>query len=218
MAWLHQLLDVVLHTNLYLAQFVERFGPWIYLLLFIIVFCETGLVVTPFLPGDALLFSTGALAGTGTGLNLPLVLCILIFAAWLGNVVNYSIGAVIGQRLFADAQSRIFNRKYLERTHAFYERHGAKTIILTRYLPILRTFAPFVAGMSGMHYARFFTYNLIGAVLWVLSVTLAGYFFGALPYVQHNFSLVVLAIIVVSLLPAGVEFARAWLGRGRSGA
>jgi membrane-associated protein len=213
MAWLHRIVDIVLHTNLYLAQLVEQFGSWIYVLLFTIVFCETGLVVTPFLPGDALLFSVGALAATGANLNLVLVLFVLILAAWSGNTVNYCIGAALGHRLFTNPESRIFNRKHLERTHAFYERHGAKTIILTRYLPILRTFAPFVAGMSGMHYARFFTYNLIGAVAWVLSVTLVGYFFGGLPYVQHNFSLVILAIVAVSMIPPSVEFARAWLNR-----
>jgi membrane-associated protein len=213
MAWFHQFVHIVLHTNLYLAQLVEQFGPWIYVLLFAIVFCETGLVVTPFLPGDALLFSVGALAATGANLNLGLVLFVLILAAWSGNSVNYSIGAALGQRLFTNPESRIFNRKHLERTHAFYERHGAKTIILTRYLPVLRTFAPFVAGMSGMHYARFFSYNLIGAIAWVLSVTLVGYFFGGLPYVQHNFSLAILAIIVVSMIPPTFEFAKAWLGR-----
>jgi membrane-associated protein len=216
MALLHQFLDFVLHTNLYLAQFVDRFGPWIYVLLFAIIFCETGLVVTPFLPGDALLFSVGALAASGAGLNLVLVLFVLIFAAWLGNVVNYWIGSSLGHRLFANPQSRIFSRRHLEHAHAFYERHGAKTIILTRYLPVLRTFAPFAAGMAGMGYAKFFSYNLIGAVVWVLSVTLVGYFFGGLPYVQHNFSLVVLGIIVVSLLPPSVEFARAWLSRSRT--
>jgi membrane-associated protein len=213
MAWLHQFVDVVLHTNLYLAQLIQQFGPWIYVLLFAIVFCETGLVVTPFLPGDALLFSVGALAATGSNLNLVLVLFVLILAAWSGNTVNYCIGSALGHRLFANPESRIFNRKHLERTHAFYERHGAKTIILTRYLPVLRTFAPFVAGMSGMHYGRFFSYNLIGAIAWVLSVTLVGYFFGGLPYVQHNFSLAILAIIVVSMIPPSVELAKAWLSR-----
>jgi membrane-associated protein len=213
MAWLHQFIDIVLHTNVYLGRLVEQFGPWVYVLLFTIVFCETGLVVTPFLPGDALLFSVGALAATGANLNLVLVLFVLILAAWSGNTVNYSIGAALGHRLFNNPESRIFNRKHLERTHAFYERHGAKTIILTRYLPVLRTFAPFVAGMSGMHYARFFSYNLVGAIAWVLSVTLVGYFFGGLPYVQHNFSLAILAIIVVSMIPPSVEFAKAWLNR-----
>lgn len=216
MAWLHQCVDIVLHTNLYLAQLIEQFGPWIYALLFAIVFCETGLVVTPFLPGDALLFSVGALAATGASLNLGLVLLVLILAAWSGNTVNYSIGAALGRRLFSNPQSRILNRRHLDRTHAFYERHGAKTIILTRYLPVLRTFAPFVAGMSGMHYARFFIYNLIGAVAWVLSVTLVGYFFGGLPYVQHNFSLAILAIIVVSMIPPSVEFVKAWMSRSRT--
>lgn len=216
MAWLHQILDFVLHTNLYLGQFVDQFGAWVYVLLFAIIFCETGLVVTPFLPGDALLFSVGALAASGAGLNLVLVLFLLIVAAWLGNVVNYWIGSSLGHRLFANPQSRIFNRKHLERAHAFYERHGAKTIILTRYLPVLRTFAPFAAGMAGMGYAKFFSYNLIGAFVWVLSVTLVGYFFGGLPYVQHNFSLVVLGIIVVSLLPPSIEFAKAWLSRSRA--
>ncbi|HEY0791939.1 MAG TPA: DedA family protein [Chthoniobacterales bacterium] len=216
METLHRLVDVLLHTNLYLGQLANQLGPWIYALLFAVVFCETGLVVTPFLPGDALLFSVGALAATESSLNLGLVILTLLVAAWAGDTVNYWIGASFGARLFTNPQSRVFSHKNLERTHAFYERHGAKTIILARYVPIIRTFAPFVAGMATMSYAKFIMYNLAGGALWVLSVTLLGFFFGGLPAVQHNFSLVVLAIIVISIAPPAVEFLKAWRMRSRA--
>jgi membrane-associated protein len=216
METLHRLVDVLLHTNLYLGQLTDQLGPWIYVLLFAVVFCETGLVVTPFLPGDALLFSIGALAATGTSLSLGLVIVTLLLAAWAGDTVNYWIGASFGKRLFRDSNSRLFSHKSLERTHAFYDRHGAKTIILARYVPVIRTFAPFVAGMAAMNYGKFIVYNLAGGALWVLSVTLLGYFFGGLPAVQHNFSLVVLAIIVISMVPPALEFLKAWRGRSRA--
>ena len=216
MEMLHRLVDFILHTNLYLGQLATELGPWIYALLFAVVFCETGLVVTPFLPGDALLFSVGALAATGKSLNLLLVILALLLAAWAGDTVNYWIGASFGHRLFANPRSRLFSQNSLDRTHAFYERHGAKTIILARYVPVIRTFAPFVAGMAEMSYAKFIIYNLAGGALWVLSVTLSGYFFGGLPAVQHNFSLVVLAIIVISMVPPAVEFLKAWRMRSRA--
>ncbi len=215
MSWLHSLFDFVLHTNLYLAGFTERYGAWVYVLLFAIIFCETGLVVTPFLPGDALLFAVGALAATGGQLHFPFLLLLLSVAAWLGDSVNYLLGAVTGARLFSNPTSRVFNRKHLERTRRFYDRYGAKTIILARYLPVFRTFAPFVAGMARMDYGKFLTYNLIGGAIWVVSATSLGYFFGGLPVVQHNFSLVIAGIVAVSMVPPALEAVRAFRGRSQ---
>jgi membrane-associated protein len=209
-------IDLLLHLNDHLDALALQIGGWIYLLLFLIVFCESGLVVTPFLPGDALLFTVGALTATTKHLELWVVLILLPIAAFLGYTLNYWLGAAFGRTLFKRDDSRVFNRKYLQQSHAFYDRHGGKTIALARYLPVIRTFAPFVAGMASMNYPKFFLYNLLGGIFWVFSVVLIGHFFGGLPYVQHNFSLVILAVIVVSMIPPGIEFLRAWLGRSEA--
>lgn len=211
MDWLAKIVDVILHLNLYLGQLADSYGSWIYALLFLIIFSETGLVVTPFLPGDALLFTVGTLTAQNGPLNLPIILVLLTVAGILGHTANYWIGKKIGQKLFSNPKSRIFNRKHLEQTHAFYERHGAKTIMLSRFIPLIRTFAPFVAGMSSMSYRKFFAYNVIGALVWVFGVVLVGHFFGNIPYVQKNFSLVVFAIVIISMIPPTVEIFRGWL-------
>jgi membrane-associated protein len=216
MDWILKFLDIILHLNLYLDQFAGSYGSWIYALLFLIIFSETGLVVTPFLPGDALLFTVGTLTSASGPLNLPLILFLLTTAGILGHTTNYWIGQRLGQKLFSNPQSRIFNRKHLDQTHAFYERHGAKTIMLSRFLPLIRTFAPFVAGMGSMGYKKFFLYNVVGAFVWVFGIVLLGHFFGNLPYVQKNYSLVILAIVVISMIPPGVEILRGWLGRPKA--
>jgi len=215
MDWLKNFIQILLHLNEYLGQLIDTYGPWIYAILFVTIFCETGIVVTPFLPGDALLFAVGSLTTTGSSLNLPLVLILLTVASILGDSLNYWIGLHLGERLFHNPESRIFNRKYLERTHAFYEKHGVKTIILARFLPLIRTFAPFVAGMASMNYRKFLSFNIIGGVIWTFSVILAGHFFGQIPTVQKNFSLVILAIILISMIPPGIEVIRTWLTRSK---
>ncbi len=212
MDWLAKFLNIILHLNLYLDQVAVAYGYWIYALLFLIIFCETGLVVTPFLPGDALLFTVGTLTAVNGPLNLLAILVLLTVAGILGHTTNYWIGNKIGQKLFSNPQSRIFNQKHLEQTHAFYERHGAKTIMLSRFIPLIRTFAPFVAGMGSMNYRKFFAYNVIGAFVWVFGIVLLGHFFGNIPYVQKNFSLVILAIVVISMIPPALEIFRAWRG------
>lgn len=199
-------IDIVLHLNRHLAEMVGEYGVWVYAILFVIVFCETGLVVTPFLPGDSLLFAAGALAATG-GLNLGLVLGLLFVAAVLGDTVNYWVGHLTGEGL-QHRFPRVIRKEYLERTHAFFERYGGKTIIIARFVPIVRTFAPFVAGAGEMSYRRFMLYNVVGAVLWVGLCGMAGYFFGNFEFVKKNFSAVILGIIVVSILPAVFEFWR----------
>ena len=210
------LLDLLLHLDKHLDQLAAQFGGWTYLLLFLIVFAESGIILTPFLPGDALLFALGALTVTTTHFNLWLILVLLTIAALAGYFFNYWVGASLGKTLFKDPNSKIFRRKYLEQTHAFYERYGAKTILIARYLPIIRTFAPFVAGMAAMNYSRFLVYTVLGGVVWVFVVVLAGHFFGGLPYVQHNFSLVILGVIIVSLIPTGIEILRAFLRRSKT--
>ena len=210
------LLDLLLHLDKHLDELAGHLGGWTYLVLFLIVFAESGIILTPFLPGDALLFALGALTTTTTHFNLLLILVLLTIAALSGYFFNYWVGATIGKTLFKDPNSKIFRRKYLEQTHAFYDRYGAKTILFARYLPIIRTFAPFVAGMATMSFPRFVLYTVIGGVVWVLVVVLAGHFFGGLPYVQHNFSIVILAIIVVSLIPTCIEVLRGYLGRSRA--
>lgn len=195
------LLDFIIHIDRHLTELAAAYGPWLFLILFLIVFAETGLVVTPVLPGDSMLFVTGAIAATGA-FNLHLMVLTLIVAAILGDSVNYQIGKVIGLKIFDRPDSRIFKRAYLDKTHAFYERHGGKTVIIARFAPIVRTFAPFVAGVGTMAYPRFFAYNVVGAVLWVTSFSYAGYFLGNLPVVKQNLSLLILAILVVSILPS----------------
>ncbi|QKJ87962.1 DedA family protein [Paramixta manurensis] len=201
--------DFILHIDVHMAQLVAQYGVWVYAILFLILFCETGLVVTPFLPGDSLLFVAGALAALpGNDLNVHLVVALMALAAILGDAVNYTIGRLFGERLFSNPNSKIFRRSYLDKTHAFYQRHGGKTIILARFVPIVRTFAPFVAGMGHMSYRYFALYNVTGGLLWVLLFSYCGYFFGNLPVVQENLKLLIVAIIVVSILPGVVEFWR----------
>ena len=202
-----EIFDFILHIDEHLANIIALFGPWMYVVLFAIIFAETGLVITPFLPGDSLLFAIGTLAGGGF-LNIWTAYAVLTIAAILGDTVNYWIGHHMGPRVFSKENSRIFNKAYLEKTREFYEKHGGKTIILARFLPIIRTFAPFVAGIGKMHYNTFLLYNVIGAFVWVTFLTFAGYFFGALPFVKENFEYVVIGIIVLSLLPMGIEYLR----------
>ncbi|WP_333839398.1 DedA family protein [Pelomicrobium sp.] len=201
------LVDLLIHLDRYLIWVVENYGVWIYALLFLIVFCETGLVVTPFLPGDSLLFVAGTLAAAGA-MDVHLVVLLLIAAAILGDTVNYWIGKAVGPRVFHEENARFFRREYLERTHRFYERHGGKTIIIARFVPIIRTFAPFVAGIGTMDYGRFLFYNVTGAILWVTSLTYAGYYFGNLPWVKANLTLVILGIILLSISPGIFEYLR----------
>ena len=207
---LASLIDFVLHIDQHLIELTQTYGLWIYAILFLIVFCETGLVVTPFLPGDSLLFAAGAVAALG-GMNVHMAAALLLAAAVIGDAANFAIGKYFGEKLFAKPDSRVFKREYLDKTHAFYEKYGGKTIIIARFVPIVRTFAPFVAGMGDMHYGTFIRYNIIGAVLWVLSFSYAGYFFANIPVVKNNLGLVMAAIIVISILPALVEVIRAKL-------
>jgi membrane-associated protein len=192
--------DIVLHLDKHLALLVENYGAWIYLILFCVIFAETGFVVTPFLPGDSLLFVAGALAAVG-GMDIVWLIALLLAAAVLGNSVNYSIGRYLGPKVFHWEDSRFFNRAALEKTHAFYEKHGGKTLVISRFLPIFRTFAPFVAGIGAMDVFRFTLFNLIGALAWVVSLTLLGYWFGNLPWIKQNLTVVILVIIAISLLP-----------------
>ncbi len=200
-------IDIVLHLDKHLAILVQQYGVWIYAILFAIIFSETGFVVTPFLPGDSLLFVAGALAALG-GMDLGVLLAVLVAAAALGNMLNYQIGRFLGPKVFQWEESRFFNKAALEKTHAFYEKHGGKTLVISRFLPLFRTFAPFVSGIAAMDYSRFIAFNLAGAVAWVGSLTLAGYFFGNLPWVQRNLSVVIVGIIVVSMIPVVVGWWR----------
>lgn len=203
---LKHLVDFILHLDKHLGDIIQDYGAWTYAILFAIIFFETGVVVLPFLPGDSLLFAAGSLAALpGSPLNVWAMVGLLILAAVLGDTLNYHIGDYLGPRVFS-GNSRFLKREHLERTQQFYEKHGAKTIILARFIPIIRTFAPFVAGVGTMSYGKFLSYNVVGAVLWVALLTLAGYFFGQIPVVQKNFSLVVLAIIGLSVLPVVFEF------------
>ncbi|MBU3543135.1 MAG: DedA family protein [Burkholderiaceae bacterium] len=195
------LIDLFLHLDKHLAAVVQAWGPWVYALLFAIIFVETGLVVMPFLPGDSLLFVAGAIAAVG-GMSLPLLIILLIIAAILGDAVNYSVGRWFGPRVFAWENSRFFNRDAFDKTHAFYEKHGPITIVIGRFLPFIRTFAPFVAGVAHMSYPKFATYNVLGGVIWVGSLTTLGYLLGEHPWVKQNFSIVALAMIIIPGLPA----------------
>ena len=207
--------DLLVNLDRHLAALLQQHGAWVYPILFVIIFSETGLVVTPFLPGDSLLFVAGAVAATG-GMDVHVLAALLIVAAVLGNTVNYSVGYYIGPRVFHWEGSRFFNRKALERAHAFYEKHGGKAIIITRFVPILRTFAPFVAGIARMTYLSFFAYNLVGALAWVLSLVYAGYWFGNVPVVKENLSAVILGVIVLSVMPIVLEYFRYLLNRARA--
>ncbi|MGH7631625.1 MAG: DedA family protein [Gemmatimonadales bacterium] len=213
MELIRQAVDFFLHLDQHLAEILARYGVWTNLILFLIVFCETGLVVTPFLPGDSLLFAAGTFAAVGS-LDPVLLILLLSAAAILGDTVNYWVGAFVGPRAFT-GEVRWLKREYLERTHAFYEKHGGKTIILARFVPIIRTFAPFVAGVGAMNYPRFLMYNVVGGILWVALFVLAGYFFGNLPAVRQNFTYVILVIILLSVLPIMLEYLKA---RRRAGA
>src|ERR1700689_2424589 len=208
-------LDFCLHLDTKLPQLAESFGPWLYVIMFAVIFCETGLVVTPLLPGDSLLFAFGAIAARdGSQINLPLSIGLLIAAAICGDAANYAIGAIVGPKVFHYENSRLLNKKYLMRTHEFYERHGGKTIVLARFIPIVRTFAPFVAGIARMGYMRFWQFNCIGGVSWVLAFLVGGDLFGNIPAVRSNFHYVIVAILVVSVLPMGIEWL---LARQRAG-
>ncbi len=199
--------DVFLHVDLYLNQMVVFLGPWVYVMLFMIIFSETGFVVTPFLPGDSLLFACGALAALdGSPLSVHFLFALLITAAILGNTANYSIGYWVGPRVFHSEKSWLFNKTYLLRTQKFYARHGGKTIIITRFLPILRTFAPFVAGIGKMTYKRFTAYNALGGISWVASFLYAGFYLGNIPSVKRNFHIIIAIIIIISVMPAVVQF------------
>ena len=200
-------IDVVLHLDVHLATWVQEYGLWIYAILFAIIFCETGLVVTPILPGDSLLFVAGAIAAVGS-LNVHVLVVTLVLAAFLGNTVNYAIGRWLGKRYFVDNKSRWLNPKHLEKAHAFYEEHGGKAIVISRFLPIVRTYIPFVAGLGAMSAARFTAFNLAGGVLWVASLCYAGYFFGNIPWIRSNLTAIIVGIIVVSLIPVVVAYFR----------
>lgn len=203
------LIDFILHVDAHLAEFVAHYGAWVYALLSLIVFVETGLVVMPFLPGDSLLFVVGALCGAGV-MNLPLAMILLLVAAIAGDQINYTIGRYIGPKVFRWEQSRFFNRAAFDQAHAFYERYGGITIVLARFMPFIRTFAPFVAGVAEMSRGKFTFYNVLGAVLWVCGLTTAGYLFGNLPIVQENLSLIIWALFIV---PGLVAIFGAWRGR-----
>ncbi|WP_165675587.1 DedA family protein [Metapseudomonas otitidis] len=198
-------IDLVLHLDQYLNLLVTNYGTWIYAILFLVIFCETGLVVTPFLPGDSLLFIAGAVCANGA-MDPFLLALLLMSAAILGDSTNYLIGRTTGERLFSRPNSKIFRRDYLERTHAFYDRHGGKTVTLARFLPIVRTFAPFVAGVGRMPYGRFVAFSVAGSILWVGGLVTLGFFFGNVPFIKQNLSLLVIGIILLSLLPMILGF------------
>lgn len=215
MEFIKDILDFFLHLDNKLEDIIKNYGLWTYLILFLIIFCETGLVVTPFLPGDSLLFAAGTFAA-GRGLNVWLLFILLSVAAIIGDTVNYWIGHYIGPKVFYKENVRFLNKKHLERTHEFYERYGGKTIIIARFIPIIRTFAPFVAGIGSMTYWRFITYNIVGGILWVGICVFAGFFFGNIPIVKNNFSIVIIAIIFISVLPVIIEFIRHRMSRGKA--
>lgn len=207
MAFVTVIFDYFLHLDVHLLELSQNYGPYIYLILFLIIFCETGLIVTPFLPGDSLLFMAGSIAALGE-MNIYLMMGLLIIAAILGDTVNYAVGHALGAKLFSNPNSKLFKQSHLEKTHAFYEKHGGKTIIIARFVPIVRTFAPFVAGMGKMSYRKFITYNVSGGIIWVLLFATAGYLFGNLEIVKKNLSLIMLGIIIVSILPGVFEYVR----------
>lgn len=200
-----EIVNIILHFDKHLQNIITLFGPWTYVVLFAIVFAETGFVLTPFLPGDSLLFIVGTLAGGGY-LNIFFVYIIFVVAAILGDSVNYTIGHFLGPRVFSQKNSRIFNKAYLEKTREFYAKYGGKTIVLARFVPIIRTFAPFVAGVGKMDYKTFLFYNVFGAFIWVTSLTFAGYFFGGIPLIKNNFEYAVIIIILISIVPVIVEY------------
>ena len=209
MDFIQFIIDFILHIDVHLAELIAQYGIWVYAILFLIIFCETGLVVTPFLPGDSLLFVAGALGSLPTNnINVHILALALILAAILGDSSNYLIGRFFGEKLFSNRDSKIFKQSYLEKTHGFYEKYRGKTIILARFVPIVRTFAPFVAGMGHMNYRHFSVFNVTGGIIWVVIFIYAGYFFCCLPFVQENLKLLILGIIVVSVLPGVIEVIR----------
>jgi len=207
MELLNVLIEILLHLDKHLDLIIRNYGMWTYAIFFFIIFLETGFVVTPFLPGDSLLFAIGSFAALGS-LDVQLSIVSLSIAAIAGDTVNYWIGNFAGPKVFSKEKSRLLNKEYLLRTHRFYEKYGGKTIVLARFIPIIRTFAPFVAGIGSMMYSRFIVYNVTGGIAWVLIFVLGGYFFGNIPFVKKNFSLVIFAIIIISVLPAIIEFLR----------
>lgn len=208
MELLKEFIDIFMHIDKHLGAVIQAYGAWTYLILFLIIFCETGLVVTPLLPGDSLLFAIGTFAAMGY-LEVEYVIAGLTVAAILGDSVNYAIGHYLGPKVFSRKNSLIFRKEYLDKTHRFYQKYGARTIVIARFVPIVRTFAPFVAGVGAMSYGRFLFYNITGAIAWILIFVLAGYYFGSIPLVKENFTLVILAIIVLSIMPGIIEFVRA---------
>jgi membrane-associated protein len=204
--------DIFMHLDKHLGGVIQAYGVWTYLILFLIIFCETGLVVTPILPGDSLLFAAGAFAAVGA-LEVKWLFILLSIAAIAGDTLNYWIGSYMGPKVFHKENVRLLNREYLDRTHRFYEKHGGKTIIIARFMPIIRTFAPFVAGIGTMSYMRFISYNVVGGIVWIASFVFGGYFFGNIPMVKRNFTLVILAIIFLSVLPGIIEVARHRYGK-----
>ena len=211
------IIDFILHIDQHLTELAAQYGVWIYGILFLIIFCETGLVVMPLLPGDSLLFAAGSIAAIGE-MNIHLMVVLLIIAAILGDAVNFMVGKFFGEKLFANPNSKIFKQSHLQKTQQFYAKHGGKTIIMARFIPIVRTFAPFVAGMGHMSYHHFLAYNVIGGVLWVTIFSYLGYFFGNLPIVKDNLSLVLIAIIVLSILPGIIEIIRHKRAANKAGA
>jgi len=204
---IYRLLDFVLHLDKHLSSLIQSYGVWTYLILFVIIFLETGLVVTPFLPGDSLLFAAGTFAAA-KALNVLWLFVCLSVAAVLGDTVNYWIGHLVGPKVFHQEKSRFFKKEYLDRTHRYYEKYGAETIIIARFVPIIRTFAPFVAGIGRMSYWKFISYNVVGGIGWVALFVFGGYFFGNIPFIKRNFGLVIVSIIIISMIPAAIEFVR----------
>ncbi len=209
------LIEFILHLDRHLLELCNAYGPWVYAILFVVIFCETGLVVTPFLPGDSLLFAVGSLAAIGA-LDVTLSIVLLVSAAILGDTVNYWIGDFVGPKVFHEEHGQWLNKEYLIRTHQFYEKHGGKTIVIARFLPIIRTFAPFVAGIGSMTYRRFLLFNVFGGVLWVCLFIPAGYFFGSVPFIKDNFSLVIIALVLIPGIPSVVEFIRIQIKRRKA--
>lgn len=200
-------IDIILHLDAHLLALTQQYGVWVYAILFLIIYCETGLVITPFLPGDSLLFVAGALCGMGA-LQLEWLVPLLVLAAFSGDNTNYWVGRLVGIRLLKRASARLISREHLEKTHSFYEKHGGKTVILARFLPIIRTFAPFVAGIGMMRYRLFVLFSALGSLVWITSFTMGGYLFGNIPVIKNNLTLMTIGIIVISLLPALIEFIR----------
>ena len=215
MEMIKTLFDIFMHLDRHLGSVIQDYGVWTYLILFLIIFCETGLVVTPILPGDSLLFAAGALAANGA-LDVLWLFGLLTVAAVAGDTLNYWAGHYLGPKVFHKKDVRFLNREYLDRTHRFYEKHGGKTIVIARFMPIIRTFAPFVAGIGKMTYIRFIGYNVSGGVLWIASFVFGGYYFGNIPMVKNNFTLVIVAIIVLSVMPGVIEFLRHRLKASRT--